>query len=39
MTRIKTIVRHSPAGLAQDAIGVLALVGLLVGMLYLPSFL
>ena len=38
MTRIKTIVSQSPAGLAQDAIGALAIVGLLVGTLYLPSF-
>ena len=38
MTRIKQIVTTSPAGFAQDAVGALAIVGLLVTTLYLPTF-
>lgn len=36
MTRIKNIVKNSPTGLAQDAVGALAIIGLLVTTLYLP---
>ncbi len=36
MTRIRNIVRTSPTGFAQDAVGALAIVGFLVTCLYLP---